>query len=147
MRTVPANCNSGAQLVVVDSTPYLNRGCGVVCGEGTRHWGQGRWFWGEGAFHSLCGLTSEGAEVATVVMIVLGEVGVINRAMVPKVGVPLQQDAVGVMAVDMWGWASATPVSHSQAVEAEPLCCHNGTHHVAWPTPSDNNCRWAVDGT
>jgi hypothetical protein len=82
-----------------------------------------------------------------VVAVMVGEIGVIDRAVVPKVGVPLWQDAVGVMAVDVQSWAPATPMSHSQAVEAEPLCHSVCTHHVTWTTPSDDNYRWAVDGT
>jgi hypothetical protein len=89
----------------------------------------------------------KGAEVAVMAAVMFGEVGVVDRAVVPKVGVPLQQDAVSVMAVDMQGWALATPMSHSQAVETKPLCCSVHTHHVAWTTPSDDNCRQAVDGT
>jgi hypothetical protein len=83
----------------------------------------------------------------TVVVIMFREVGVVHGAVVPIVGVPLWQDAVGVVAVDVWGWAPATPVSHSQAVETEPLCGCVCTHHVTWTTPSDDNCRRAVDGT
>jgi hypothetical protein len=82
-----------------------------------------------------------------VATVVFGEVGVIDGAVIPKVGVPLWQDAVGVMTVDVRGWAPATPMSHSQAVEAEPLCCGVRTHHVMWTTPLDDNCRWAVDST
>jgi hypothetical protein len=47
-----------------------------------------------------------------VAAIVLGEVGVIDGAVVPIVGVPLWQNAVGVMTVDVWGRAPVTPVSH-----------------------------------
>jgi hypothetical protein len=82
-----------------------------------------------------------------VMAVVVGEVGVIDGAVVPKIGVPLRQDAVGVVTVDVWGRALVTPMSHMQAVETEPLCCSVRTHHVAWTTPSDNNCRQAVDGT
>jgi hypothetical protein len=78
---------------------------------------------------------------------VVREVWVIDRAVVPEIGVPLQQDAVGVVTVDVWSWAPTAPMSHSEAVEAEPLCSGVGTHHVAWTTPSDDNCRQAVDGT
>jgi hypothetical protein len=80
-------------------------------------------------------------------MVMFREVGVVDRAVIPKVGVPLWQDAVSVVTVDVWGRAPATPMSHSQAVEAEPLCCCVRTHHVMWTTPSDDNCRWAVDST
>jgi hypothetical protein len=79
--------------------------------------------------------------------IAFGHVGVVNGAVVPIVGVPLGQDAVGVVAVDMRSRAPMTPMAHSQAMEAEPFCCCVRTHHVAWTTPSDDNCRWAVDGT
>jgi hypothetical protein len=82
-----------------------------------------------------------------VAMVVFGEVGVINGAVVPIVGVPPWQDAVSVVAVDMGSQAPATPMSHSQAVETEPFCCSVHTHHVAWTTPLDDNCRQAVDGT
>jgi hypothetical protein len=132
---------------MVDSTSGLNRGHGVVHGEGARHWWWSRWLRGEGAFRHFGSLVGEGTEMVAVVLVMVGEVGVIDRTVVPKVGVPLQQDAVGVMAIDMWSRASTTPMSHSQAVEAEPLCCGVRTHHVAWTTPLDDNCRWAVDGT
>jgi hypothetical protein len=79
--------------------------------------------------------------------IAFGHVGVVDGAVVPVVGVPLGQDAVGVVADDMGSRAPATPMAHLQAVETKPL--HSGVcaHHVAWTTPSDDNCRWAVDGT
>jgi hypothetical protein len=48
-----------------------------------------------------------------VTVVMVGEVGVEDRAVVPKVGVPLWQDAVGVMTIDMWGRAPVTPMSHS----------------------------------
>jgi hypothetical protein len=77
----------------------------------------------------------------------VGHVGVIDGAVVPKIGVPLWQDTVGVVAIDMWSQAPMTPMAHSEAVEAELLCHSVRTHHVTWTTPSDDNCRWAVDGT
>jgi hypothetical protein len=79
--------------------------------------------------------------------VVFREVGVIDGAVVPKVGVPPWQDAVSVVAVNMWGRAPATPMPHVQAVEAEPLGCGVRTYHVVWTTPLDDNCRQAVDGT
>jgi hypothetical protein len=82
-----------------------------------------------------------------VAMVTFGHVGVVDRTVVPKVGVPLRQDAVGVMTVDMWSQTPATPMPHSQAVETKPLCCGVRTHHVTWTTPSDDNCRQAVDST
>jgi hypothetical protein len=85
--------------------------------------------------------------MAAVALVMVREVGVIDGTVVPKVRVPLWQDAVGVVTIDMRSQALTTPMSHSQAVETEPLCCGVHTHHVAWTTPSDDNCRWAVDGT
>jgi hypothetical protein len=82
-----------------------------------------------------------------VAMVMFREVGVVDRAVIPKVGVPLWQDAVGVVTIDVQGQAPATQMSHSQAVEVEPFCCGVHTHHVMWTTPLDDNCRWAVDGT
>jgi hypothetical protein len=79
--------------------------------------------------------------------IAVGHVGVINRAVVPIVGVPLGQDTVGVVTVDMRSRTPATPMPHSHTVETEPFCCGVRAHHVAWTTPSDDNCRRAVDGT
>jgi hypothetical protein len=82
-----------------------------------------------------------------VTAVVFREVGVVDRAVIPDIGMPLLYDAVGVMAVDVWGRALATPVSHAHTVKAEPLCCCVHTYHVVWTTPSDDNCRRAVDGT
>jgi hypothetical protein len=76
-----------------------------------------------------------------------GHVRVVNGAVVPVMGVPLRQDAVGVMAVDVRSWAPATPMSHFHAVETEPLHGRVRAHHVVWTTPSDDNCSRAVDGT
>jgi hypothetical protein len=45
--------------------------------------------------------------------VVFREVGVVDGAVVPEIGVPLWQDAVGVMAIDMQGRAPVTPMSHS----------------------------------
>jgi hypothetical protein len=75
------------------------------------------------------------------------EVEVIDGAVVPVIWVPLQQNVVGVVAVDMGSRTPATPVPYPQAVEAEPLYGCVCTHHVTWTTPLDNNCRQAVDGT
>jgi hypothetical protein len=79
--------------------------------------------------------------------VVLGHVWVVNRAAGSIVGVPLGQDAVSVVAVDVWSRAPTTPVAHFQAVKAEPLGCCVRAYQVAWTTPSDDNCRRAVDGT
>jgi hypothetical protein len=97
-----------------------------------------------GSFGCLAGQSALATVVAT---IVLRHVGVVDGAVVPVVGVPSGQDAVSVVAVDVRSRAPATPVTHTQAVEAEPLSRCVRTHHVAWTTPSDDNCRWAVDGT
>jgi hypothetical protein len=85
--------------------------------------------------------------VSAVATVTFGHVGVVDRAVVPVVRVPLGQDAVGVVAVDMGSRAPTTPMAHMQAVETEPLRSCVCTHHVAWTTPSDDNCRRAVDGT
>jgi hypothetical protein len=132
---------------MVNYTSRLHRGQGLAWREGAQHWWWGRWLWSEGLFHSFCSLMGEGVEMATVVSIVVREVGVIDGAVVPIVGVPLWQDAVGVVAVNMRSWALTTPVSHPQAVETKPLCRHVCTYHVMWTTPLDDNCRRAVDGT
>jgi hypothetical protein len=58
-----------------------------------------------------------------------------------------RDNAVGVVAVDVQSRTPMTPMAHSQAMEAEPFCCHVRTHHVTWTTPSDDNWRRAVDGT
>jgi hypothetical protein len=115
--------------------------------EGAWHWWQSWWFQGEGAFRHFCSLAGEGAVAVAVAMVMFREVGVIDGAVVPIVGVPLWQDTVGIVAVDMWGWAPATPMPHPQAVEVEPFYCGVCTHHVVWTTPLDDNCRWAVDST
>jgi hypothetical protein len=55
----------------------------------------------------------QGVEVMAVAAIVFREIGVVDGAVVPIVGVPLWQDAVGVVAVDMWSRAPVTPMPHS----------------------------------
>jgi hypothetical protein len=79
--------------------------------------------------------------------VVVGHVGVVDGAVVPKIGVPLGQDAVGVVTVNVGSRAPMTPMTHAQAMEAEPFCRCVHAHHVAWTTPSDDNCRQAVDST
>jgi hypothetical protein len=69
--------------------------------------------------------------VAALAAIVLGHVGVVDGAVVPIVGMPPRQDAVGVVAVDMRSRAPAAPMTHTHTVEAEPFCCCVHTHHVA----------------
>jgi hypothetical protein len=89
MSDLPGAAVGGAHLVVVDSTPWLNRGCGAVCREGARHGGQSWGLQGEGSFRHFGSLAGEGVEVAAVTMVVVREVGVVDRAVIPKVGVPL----------------------------------------------------------
>jgi hypothetical protein len=97
-----------------------------------------------GSFRRLAG---KGVLAAAMASVMVGHVGVVDGAVVPKIRVPLGQDAVGVVTVDMRSWAPTTPMAHTHTVEAEPLCCRVRTHHVAWTTPLDDNCRRAVDGT
>jgi hypothetical protein len=148
---LPVAAVGRAYLVMIDSASGLNRGrwswFGESAGQWHRQWQWCGWLWGEGAFSSFGSLAGQSAQASAVATILVGHVGVVDGAMVPVVGVPLGQDAVGVVAVDMRSRTLTTPMAHSQAVEAEPLCCHIRTHHVAWTTPSDDNCRWAVDGT
>jgi hypothetical protein len=63
-------------------------------------------------FSHFHGFMGQGTEAAAMAAVVVGEVGVVNGAVVPIVGVPLRQDAVHVMAVNMWGQASMALVSH-----------------------------------
>jgi hypothetical protein len=109
---LPGAVVSRAHLIVVDSAAGLGRGCRVVHGKGTGHWRWCGWFWGKGALHSFSCLVGKGALAAVVVMVSFGHVGVVDRAVVPKIGVPLGQDAVGVVAVDVWGWTPVTPMAH-----------------------------------
>jgi hypothetical protein len=138
-------------LVVVDGTASLDRRRGAWFGEGARQ-GHGQWWrrgrlWCEGLFGGFSGLAGQRSLAAAMTTIALGHVGVIHGTVIPEVGVPLGQDAVGVVAVHVGSRAPATPVSHFHAVETKPLCRRIRTHHVAWTTPSDDNCRRAVDGT
>jgi hypothetical protein len=41
------------------------------------------------------------------------EVGVVDGTVVPIVGMPLWEDVVSVVAVDMQGWAMVAPVPNS----------------------------------
>jgi hypothetical protein len=148
---LPAAAIGGARLVMVDGAPCLDGGCGLQFREGTRQrHRQRRWRgqpWGKGVFSGFGRLMGQSSLAMAIAMVAFGHVGVVNGAVVPVVGVPLGQDAVGVVAVDVRSWAPMTPMADAQAVEAEPLRRCICTHHVAWTTPLDNNCRWAVDGT
>jgi hypothetical protein len=136
---------------VIDSAASLDWGHGSWLWEGT--W-QGQWQWrwcgrlqGEGAFGSFGSLAGQSALAMAMAVVAFGHVGVVDGAVVAVVGMPLGQYAVGVVAIDMGGGAPATPMAHSQAVETKPLSGRVRTYHVVWTTPSDDNCRWAVDGT
>jgi hypothetical protein len=115
--------------VMVDGAARLGQqhGTGV---KGTWYWWQGWGLWGKCAFGRFCSFAGQGTEATAMAAVIVREVGVIDGAVVPIIGVPLWQDAIHVMAVDMWGQAPMTPMPHSQAVEAEPLCCSVRTHHV-----------------
>jgi hypothetical protein len=140
-----------ADLVVVNSTSGLDRGRGLRFRESAGQWQRQRqwhgWFWGEGAFSSFCCLAGKGALAVVVTPVTFGHVRVVDGAVVPIVGVPLRQDTVSVMAVNVGSRTPMTPMAHSQAVEAEPFCCSVRAYHVVWTTPLDDNCRRAVDGT
>jgi hypothetical protein len=146
---LPTAAIGGTHLVVVDHATSLDGRRRF--GEGTRQLRRQWWWcwrlWGEGAFGGFRRLAGEGALTAAMMAVAVRHVGVVDGAVVPKVGVPLGQDAVSVVAVDVWSRALATPMTHTHAVEAEPFCYRVHTHHVAWTTPSDDNCRRAVDGT
>jgi hypothetical protein len=144
---LPGTAIGSASLIIVDCTSSLNRGRGVVVQKGTGQW---RWrgqLWGKSVLGLFSSLVGEGVLVVAVATVTFEHVGVIDRAVVPVVGVPLREDAVSVMAVNMRSWTLATPMTHAEAVEAEPLRCSICAHHVAWTIPSDDNCRRAVDGT
>jgi hypothetical protein len=140
-----------AYLIMVDRTAGLDRGRGSRFRESTgqlrRHWRWCRRLRGEGAFGGFRRLAGKGALAAAMASVMVRHVGVIGGAAVPKMRVPLGQDAVSVVAVDVRSRAPATPMTHVHTVEAEPFCCRVRTHHVAWTTPLDDNCRRAVDGT
>jgi hypothetical protein len=146
---LPVAAVGRSHLVMVDSAPGLDRGHGRRFREGTGHQ-QWRWRWqlqGEGTFSGFGCLAGQSALAPAMATVTFGHVGVIDGAVVPVVGVPLGQDAIGVVAVNVGSQTPATPMAHSQAVETEPFCCCVHAHHVAWTTPSDDNCRRAVDGT
>jgi hypothetical protein len=106
---------SGTRLVVIDRATDLNRGRRF--GEGTgQRWQQRRWcrqFRGEGTFGGFRHLAGKGALSVAMASVVVRHVWVVDGAVVPVVGMPLWQDAVGVMAVDMWSRTLATPMAHS----------------------------------
>jgi hypothetical protein len=109
---LPVVAVGGARLIVVDSAASLDRECGVVLREGSWHGRWCGWFWGKGALRSFSSLVGKGALAVAVATVMFRHVGVVDRAVVPEIGVPLWQDAVGVVAVDVWGWTPATPMAH-----------------------------------
>jgi hypothetical protein len=98
---LPGMAVGGAHLVIVDSAPSLDRGRGAVHGESTWQWWWGWQLRGEGVLRSFSSLVGKGALAVAVATVMFGHIGVVDGAVVPKMGVPLQQDAVGVMAVDV----------------------------------------------
>jgi hypothetical protein len=87
---LPVAAIGRAHLVIVDSASGLDGGCGLWFGEsaGQRRW-RG-WLQGEGVFGSFCCLAGKGALAAMVASVTLGHVGVVDRAVVPVIGVPLR---------------------------------------------------------
>jgi hypothetical protein len=151
MFELPVAAVGRAYLVVINSAAGLDWGRGLWFQEGTgqrqRQWQWRGRLWGEGVFSGFGSLVGQSALAPAMATVVFGHVGVVDGAVVPVVGVPLGQDAVGVVAVDVGSRALTTPMAHSQAVETKPLHSCVRAHHVAWTTPSDDNCRQAVDGT
>jgi hypothetical protein len=87
---LPGTAVGRAHLVMVDCASSLDRGRRLGHREGTR---QRRWcgrLWGEGVFHSFSGLVGKGVLVVAVAMVAFRHVGVVDRTVVPKVGVPLR---------------------------------------------------------
>jgi hypothetical protein len=151
-RELPPTAVGGTRLVVIDCATDLDGGRRFRECTGQQRWRRRqRWWsrrlWGESALGSFCRLAGKGTQTAAVASVVFGHVGVVDGAAVPIVRVPLGQDTVGVVAVDVRSRAPTTPMTHAHTVEAEPFCRHVRTHHIVWTTPSDDNCRRAVDGT
>jgi hypothetical protein len=138
-------------LVVIDRATSLDGGCRLWIRESPGQWQRQRrwrgWLRGEGAFGSFRRLAGKGVLMVAVAPVTFGHVRVVDRAVVPVIWVPLRQNAVSVMTVDMRSRAPSAPVSHSQAVETKPFRSCIRAHHVMWTTPSDDNCRRAVDDT
>jgi hypothetical protein len=86
----PGAAVAGASLIMVNGASCLHWGWRTVWREGAWHWWWGWWLQGESMLHSFRSFTGQGVEVMVVVAVMLGEVGVINRAVVPIVGVPLR---------------------------------------------------------
>jgi hypothetical protein len=87
---LPSTMVGRACLVIVNSTACLNRGRGLVCGEGAWHGWQSWWLRDEGSFCCFGGLVGKGVEAAVMASVVVGEVRVVNGAVIPKVGMPLR---------------------------------------------------------
>jgi hypothetical protein len=107
----------GTRLVVINCATSLDGGRRLRFGEGTgqlrwqRWWC--RWLRGEGTFGGFHHLVGKGALAVAMASVVVGHVGVVDGAVVPIIGVPLGQDTVGVMAVDMGSRTLVTPMAHS----------------------------------
>jgi hypothetical protein len=125
---------SRANLVVVNSTACLDWGRGLQFRKGTgqlrRQWRWRRRLRGEGVFSGFGSLAGQSALALVMATVTFGHVGVVDGAVVPIVGVPLGQDVVGVVAIDMGGRATAAPMAHSQAVETKPLRSSIRAYHV-----------------
>jgi hypothetical protein len=105
------------RLVVIDHATSLDGGYGLWLREGPGQWQRQQWwhgqFRGEGVFSSFRRLAGEGALMAVVASVAVGHVRVVDGAVVPVIWVPLRQNAVGVVTVDMRSRALSAPVSHS----------------------------------
>jgi hypothetical protein len=114
---LPIAAIGGACLVMVDGASGLDRGHGLRFGERARQQQQQRWWrgWlrGEGAFGSFRRLVGQSALAMVTAMIAVRHVQVIDGAVVPEIWVPLRQDAVGVVAVNMGSQTPTTPMAHS----------------------------------
>jgi hypothetical protein len=93
----PAVAIGRAILVMIDCTTSLDRGGRLRFGEGTGQWQrQRRWcgrLWGEGTFGSFRRLVGKGTLATAMSSVAFGHVWVVDGAVVPKVGVPLGQNA------------------------------------------------------
>jgi hypothetical protein len=114
---LPTAAVSRTLLVVIDRAASLDGGWRLRFGKSPGQWqwqrqGHGR-LQGEGAFGGFRRLAGKGALAAAMVSVAFRHVGVIDGAVVPKIGVPLGQDTVGVVAVHVGSQTPATPMAHS----------------------------------
>jgi hypothetical protein len=114
---LPVAAVGRTRLVVINCATSLDGGHGLWFRESTRQWQRQRQWHGrcrgEGVFGSFCRLAGKGVLAAAVVPVVFGHVRVVDGAVVPIMWVPLRQNAVGVVTVDVRSRALATPMSHS----------------------------------